>query len=240
MRGMIFDQSEYDVRCEWGERGVSILAPISDVVIVVDVLSFSTALDIATGRNALVHPYRWHDETVHEFAASVGAEVAGKSNSNGHSLSPSSLVDLPFGTRLVLPSPNGSTLSLLAGPTPILAGCLRNCRAVAESAMKKGQKISVIPAGEKWEDGSLRPCLEDLLGAGAVISQLRGRTSPEAAAAVGAFANAAPNMVERLAGCGSGKEKIHRGEENDIKLAAGINVSTCVPVLHNGAFEREA
>lgn len=41
---MIYDQSEFDLRCEWGAQGVSQLASISDVVIIVDVLSFSTCV----------------------------------------------------------------------------------------------------------------------------------------------------------------------------------------------------
>src|SRR5438128_340686 len=106
---MIFDQREYDVRCEWGERGVQRLAPVSDVVIIVDVLSFSTAVEIATNQGAIVFPYRWKDETAHHYAKSVRAEVADKHNRNKRSLSPASLLDLPAGTRLVLPSPNGST-----------------------------------------------------------------------------------------------------------------------------------
>ena len=47
---MFYDQSEFDIRQEWGLRGVEVLAPISDVVIVVDVLSFSTCVDVAVGR----------------------------------------------------------------------------------------------------------------------------------------------------------------------------------------------
>ena len=36
---MTFNQCEFDIRCEWGENGVHQLAPISDAVIIVDVLS---------------------------------------------------------------------------------------------------------------------------------------------------------------------------------------------------------
>jgi 2-phosphosulfolactate phosphatase len=33
---MIFDQQEFDIRCEWGEHGISVLAPISDVIIIIN------------------------------------------------------------------------------------------------------------------------------------------------------------------------------------------------------------
>ena len=55
-------QAEYDRRCEWGEGGVLELSRTSDVVIIVDVLSFSTCVDIATASGAAVYPYLWKDE----------------------------------------------------------------------------------------------------------------------------------------------------------------------------------
>ena len=236
---MMFDQSEYDIRCEWGEQGVARLAPTSDVVIIVDVLSFSTAVEIAANRGAIVFPYLWKDETAYEFAASVNAEVADRNNLNGFSLSPASLLNIASGTRLVLPSPNGSTISLSTGQTQTIAGCLRNCQAVAAAAMKRGQKISVVPAGERWEDGALRPCFEDLTGAGAIIHFLKGTLSPEATAALAVYESVAPNLFDHLRNCGSGKEKIERNEEEDIELASALNVSDCVPILRDGAFIKE-
>jgi 2-phosphosulfolactate phosphatase len=73
---MTFSQSEFEIRCEWGELGVSQLAPISDVVIIVDVLSFSTSVEIATSRDAMIFAYRWKDASAAVFAASVRAIVA--------------------------------------------------------------------------------------------------------------------------------------------------------------------
>lgn len=58
---MSYNQQEFDIRLEWGIRGVEQLSPISDVVIIVDILSFSTCVDIATANGALVYPYRWKD-----------------------------------------------------------------------------------------------------------------------------------------------------------------------------------
>lgn len=236
---MLFDQSDFNVRCEWGEQGVAMLASISDVIIIVDVLSFSTAVDIAVSQGAVVFPYRWKDETTYDFARSVSAEIADGNNLNKYSLSPTSLLRLASKTRLVLPSPNGSTLCLLSNSKPTIVGCLRNCRAVAKSAMAKGRNIAVIPSGERWDDGSLRPCIEDYLGAGAIISYLHGSLSPESKTAVSVFVGATEDLFNRLIRCGSGNEKLQRNEAKDVELASELNVSSCVPILCHGALIKE-
>lgn len=238
---MIFDQSEFELRCEWGEQGVTKLAPISDVVVIVDVLSFSTSVEIATNNGAIIFPYQWKDESALAYAKSVNAELASKkrTSSDRYSLSPSSLIDIPAGARLVLPSPNGASLTLCTGQTLTLAGCLRNCKAVAFFAQSYGSKISVIPAGERWEDGTLRPAIEDLVGAGAILSYLYGRPSPEAEAAVAAFHGLKDNLMTILRKCSSGKELVARGFATDIELAAAINTSSCVPLYTHNAYVKK-
>jgi 2-phosphosulfolactate phosphatase len=232
-----FDPSAFDLRCEWGPHGLAQLAPISDVIVIVDVCSFSTSVEIATRRGAVVFPYHWRGDSAAEFAARVGAELASAHPGvSKYSLSPRSLLDIPPGTRLVLPSPNGSTLSLSTGATPTLAGCLRNGRAVARAAQALGERIAVIPAGEQWSDSSLRPALEDWLGAGAILRHLAGRASPEARAAIAAFEEALPDLANRLQACASGQELLERGREHDLGLAAELDVSECAPILRNGAY----
>ncbi len=236
---MIFDQSEFELRCEWGDQGVSQLAPISDVVVIVDVLSFSTSVEIATNNGAIIFPYKWKDDS-RLYAKSVQAEVAkSRSSKDGYSLSPTSLTKIPVGTKLVLPSPNGSSLTLRTGTTPTLAGCLRNCQAVAQFAQRFGSKIAVIPAGERWEDGMLRPAFEDLIAAGAILSYLNGSLSPEAEAAVAAFYTFNNDLLAYLKKCSSGKELIFKGFESDVVLAAAINVSNCVPLFTEKAYVRQ-
>lgn len=234
-----YDQADYAIRCEWGEQGVAALAPISDVVIIVDVFSFTTCVEIATAQGATVYPYRGDDAA--GFAQSVGATLASKWGGSGYSLSPHSLTQLPPELRLVLPSPNGSTLSLGTGATPTLAGCLRNYKAVAAAAQALGKRIAVIPAGERWyPDPALRPAYEDWLGAGAIISELDGSLSPEARAARAAFRDGEADLGELIAHCSSAREHIERGYPQNVGLVTALNVSTCVPRLTAGAYRHLA
>jgi 2-phosphosulfolactate phosphatase len=233
---MHFDQAAYDVRCEWSADGVRELAPASDAIIIVDVLSFSTSVDVATSLGAAVYPYRWKDASARAFAERVGAKLAGHRAEGGLSLSPASLMELEPGSRLVLPSPNGSTLSVGTGQTPTYAGCLRNARSVARHAARSGPKVSVIPAGERWPDGGLRVSLEDWLGAGAVIWHLKGSKSPEAAAAEAVFLSVRDRIRSVIACSGSGQELFSGGYGQDLEMACEFLVSVCVPRLVDGAY----
>src|SRR5436190_1359260 len=122
-------QASYRTAFEWGEQGVHALAANAQVVVIVDVLSFSTAVDVAVARGARVFPYRVRDASAAAYAASVQAELAvprqQMSDQQPYSLSPESLQRLRAGQRVVLPSPNGATLALeaAAAGAQVLAGC---------------------------------------------------------------------------------------------------------------------
>ncbi len=176
--------------------------------------------------------------------------LAGMRERGEPSLSPTDLLRLARGTRLVLPSPNGAALALAAaehGARHVLAGCLRNATAVATAAaaLAGGGPIAVIAAGERWRGatGPLRPCVEDLLGAGAVLAALdpaasisRPGCSPEAAAARAAFVAARPRLVETLLACASGTELAARGWSDDVVTAAMHDATAVVPRLTTAGF----
>ncbi len=186
-----------------------------------------------------VYPYRWRDASASRFAQSIGGRLADEADPGGPSLSPLSLLQLSADHAIVLPSPNGSTCSLLAAETgaTVVAGCLRNARVVGEWVREKYDEVSVIACGERWPDGSLRPSLEDFLGAGAVLAHLGGDRSPEAIGAVAAWRDAMDRTEELLLGCASGKELLEKGWREDVLYASAHNVSDVVPVLREGAFE---
>ena len=233
---MTFNQREFDLRFEWGPHGVARLAPISDAVVIVDVLTFSTAVVVAAARGASVIPYRWNDGTAVDYAKSVHALLAGPRGEAAYSLSPQSLLALPEGSRILLPSPNGATLSLATGATPTFAGCLRNARAVAEAAKNCGPRIAVIACGEQWPNGALRPSLEDQVGSGAVLVHPEGALAPEAAAAVAVFESVASHLPDALRNSISGKELIGWGFEDEVAAASELNSDDAAPRLRDGAY----
>jgi hypothetical protein len=143
--------------------------------------------------------------------------------------------------KLMLPSPNGSRLSLACGDTPVLTGCLRNSAAVARAARKIAGDgdVGVIPAGELWPDGLLRPAIEDLLGAGAVIHHLDLPCSSEAQIARDAYRSAARAIATLIRASVSGRQLIDGGFPQDVEIAVEENVSAAAPTLTDGAYRDE-
>ena len=241
-------QHGFAYRFGWGLDGLASLAPHSDVIVVVDVLRFTTAVSTAIDAGAVVFPCRWQDARAPELAVAHQAVLAGDREDGGPSLSPTDLIDLAPGTRIVLPSPNGSTLALAAaesGVPFVLAGALRNATATARRAraLAHDGAVGVIAAGERREPGSWRAALEDLLGAGAVLSALdpsravsEPRCSPDAAAARAAFLDAKQTLGSALSDTASGRELIARGWDDDVRTAAELDVSSRAAQLVDGAF----
>src|SRR5262249_19975874 len=108
--------------------------------------------------------------------------------------------------------------------------------AVAAAAARSGGSVNVIPAGERWADGSLRPSLEDWLGAGAVLSRLPGSRSPQADAAVRLFERFRDTLPGTPRQCAPGRELEERGQLDDIALAVELDASTCAPRFDGAAF----
>ena len=232
-----FDQRTAACRCEWGIVGHDHLAP-ADVTIIVDVLSFSTCVDVAIGHEVAILPYAGGHASGEVFARDNHAELAGPRGVARYSLSPASFLNAPRGTRCVLPSPNGAALAMRAAARAavLLAGCLRNAAAVAHRASQLGSTFNVCPAGERWPDGSMRPAIEDLLGAGAILRHLPGQKSVEALVAVEVFESVVPRLTEVIAQSSSGRELVERGFASDVEFAVALDVSQRVPRYDGVAF----
>lgn len=234
-------QLGHSVRFEWGATGAAAIARGADVAIVVDVLSFTTTLSVAVERGITVFPFRWNDERAAAYAEERDAVLArGRSARDGVSLSPASVRATEGVERLVLPSPNGSTIAFgLAGSgVRVVGASLRNATAVAR--WLDGATVAVVAAGERWPDDTLRPAVEDLYGAGALVAALvdggASGVSPEARVAEQAFRAVEARLAEKLRDCASGRELVEIGFAGDVEIAAELDASDAVPLLVDDAF----
>ncbi len=251
-RARAHGQTAHRVRFEWGPTGAVATAVDADLAVVVDVLSFTTTLTIAVEQGIEVHPFPWRDERAAAYAAehdavlAVGRLEAGP-DPHPVTLSPAAMTRVSGVVRLVLPSPNGSTICATLGAAPkgpdVVAGCLRNAAAVADRLtprLRDGAVLAVVAAGERWPDGSLRPCAEDLWGAGAVLAALVDRgvadLSPEAELALEAWRAVAPRLPDRLHACAGGRELAAAGFAADVEIAGQVDVSRTVPHMDGGVF----
>lgn len=240
-------QPQAAVRFDWGLTGAAATCEPGCALVIVDVLSFSTAVTIATGRGTAVYPHPSSAPGIEAFAASHHASLAVPrhqvSPDHPWSLSPASLLTTPVPERLVLPSPNGSAIAAAATTSDVLAGSLRNATSVARWLEAHGfatprHPAVVIAAGERWPDGTRRPALEDLLGAGAIIAAVTSQAtrSPEAAAAEACWRACRHRLGEYLRDCSSGQELIAAGYASDVTIAAEHDTQSTVPVLVDAAF----
>lgn len=234
---------------DWGIAGARAAAEAAGpdgALVIVDVLSFSTAVTIAAGRGTAVYPHPWPSPGVEAFAAARNAAWAvprGQiSDRRPWSLSPAHLMSAPAPERLVLPSPNGSAIAA-ASDGCVLAGCLRNASATARWLEQAGygtaaRPVAVIAAGERWPGGELRPALEDLLGAAAIIAAFGQHVirSPEALAAEAVWQAHGDQAGVLLRDCFSGQELTRQRFAADIALAAGHDAQDIVAVRTDGAF----
>jgi 2-phosphosulfolactate phosphatase len=94
-----------------------------------------------------------------------------------------------------------------------------------------GRLIAVIPAGERWPDGGVRPAIEDLIRAGALLDELGLPCSPEAEVARQAYRSARSHLASILHDCESGPELRDRGLPEDVEVAIELNVSERAPIL---------
>src|SRR5690242_12314849 len=98
---------------EWGPTGAAALASDCDVAVVVDTLTFSTTVTVAADRRVRVRPYRWAAAAADDEARRLGATLAVPRSAAAPgdvSLSPSTFRTARDLSRVVLPSPNGSTI----------------------------------------------------------------------------------------------------------------------------------
>lgn len=204
------DQFAYQVRFEWGVHGLGRLAP-SDIVVVVDVLRFSSTVLQAVERGETV-PLDASARAVSINGAAVAAAAA-----------------------------HGPTTVLLGGLRNASAVARAALALQRERGVRTSIAVIACGELTSADDGApLRFAVEDLLGAGAVIDALSrlgiDHSSPDAAVAGEGFRALRGAAKHLLTASGSGLELDARGRRDEVLAAAAVDAASAVPVLRDGVF----
>ncbi len=241
----IFDQSPYQCRMDWGVKGVMEASNRGDIIIIVDVLSFSSAVINAVYNGVIIYPFPRTGD-INEFGKLVDAEVCILERSRARELGLPSLSATSFNKshqykKYVLSSINGATCVKVANESvTILIGGLLNRAAVAKvvNNLQKeiNKNVTVIACGERWkskgeEPKELRPSIEDYLGVGAILEKLEGTKSPEAKVCISAFKNSQSSLFELISDSGSGRELLNMEFPEDVEFSCQLDKFDAVPIL---------
>ena len=207
----------------WGRRGARDATERGDLVVIVDVLRFSSAATTAAAHGASVRPLEWV----------AGARVG--------RLSPLHYVGAEAGRVYEVSSPNGAVCCRHGGA--VLVGSLLNAKATAAAAATtaaaEGVDVTVLACGERWRDtGRLRFALEDYLGAGAILSRLHAdagcNCSADAELCARAFEAAAPDLERLIRECPSGRELQELSKGDDVRHSARLDLYDVAVVMRDG------
>jgi len=241
------------VHVEWGATGAELAAARGDVIVVVDVFSFSTTLSMAVARDftCLVYSY----EEIEALGGPAMAAIRLNAKPLGQrgnavpgrvTLSPASLLTADNGQRVVFTSLNGATVVGAAAKAPaLLVGGPRNATACARAAAwllgtTRAGRITVVACGERWssaEPGTAgtRPSVEDWAGAGVICSHLAELGySLSAEARLASAMWLSESVLEDLAECVSARELRAGGFGVDVELALQADADDKVPVRMAG------
>lgn len=210
------------------------------VVVVFDVLRATTSMIAALA--AGVKEIRIFDslDAARGAAAAFGDEalLCGEQNClrpEGFDLgnSPGQFLAAHAGKTLFMSTTNGTRAMVAAqGAKTVLVGAIVNAAAIARALIQFDRDCTLLCAGT---DGTVS--MEDLLGAGAVLDELRQITHVELASdvariAVRLFHATRQQLRAALAQAKGGRNIILAGLDDDIDFAAGLNSLEAVGIAH--------
>ena len=203
-----FDQSTYQVRLEWGVDGLARLAP-AEIVVVVDVLRFSTTVIDAVQRgeryrlDAAAHAVSINGAAVAAAAADAGALVLLGALTNASAVAAAALAEQQR---------RGARTSIAVIAAGELGSVEDRLRFAVEDQLGAGAVV-------------------DALGVLGI-----DHTSPDAAVAAESFRALRRAAKHLLTASGSGLELIERGRRDEVLAAAAVDAASLVPVLRDGVF----
>jgi len=226
-----------------GAPGVRQALADGDVPVIVDVLRFSSTVTTAVANGFTIIPADRRDEA-EQLADRLGAAVSGPTGKARYSLSPLDYLDPKAPEDVVLVSPNGAALARIVGGKAIaFVACLLNARTAGrllrEVSERTGKGIALIAAGEAAEEqetdlAQRRFAIEDWLGCGAILAELRMEESPEAVVCRRTFEACRHDVADLIKGSLSGRYLSKKGFDFDLSHCVQRGIYEILPMLREG------
>lgn len=214
-----------------------------DVLVLVDVLSFSTAVATGASRGVVFYPAgsRRRAEALALEREAVASVPRKETRPGRYSLSPRSYLEAPPGLRVALRSPNGARMAILSkgAPAVLVAGIVNASAAggaASAGAKAAGCGVTIVACGERSPETGRRRrfAAEDFLGAGAVAAAVDLPRTGEAETAVRAFEACRGDLEAVLLQTRSGLELVAAGFGEDVAWAARLDSIPGAPLLQDG------
>jgi 2-phosphosulfolactate phosphatase len=222
---------------DFGPEGANSAAQKGNIVVIVDVLRFSTTVSTAIANGFTIVPCATRAEA---------EEMSGKTGVTRYSLSPLDYMNPKNPEEVILVSPNGAACAkALWKDTLGFIGCFLNAGSLArvlnDIASTLAKDVALIAAGEVREDQendlrTRRFSIEDFLGCGFILSVLKMRLTAEADLCMRAFDASRRDYTALIRNSLSGQYLINRRYGDDITHAVQRNIYGIVPVVERGRF----
>lgn len=229
--------TKYAATVACGPEGLDAALRRGDIAVIVDVLRFSSTVTTAVANGFTVLPRSGPDD---------GARTSTGDIPRRATLSPLDFVNPRSSEEVLLASPNGAFLAGKIGEKDRgFIGCFLNARCVARIvsgvAVKEGRDVTLVAAGEIEEDrieGVRIPrfAIEDWLGCGSILSEMRMERTAEAEVCAGSYDACKADLVDLIRRSLSGRYLIGRGKECDISHCVQRNIYDIVPVVRAGTI----
>ncbi len=221
-----------------GISGVRIARRTGDIVVIVDVLRFSSTVTTAVANGFTVIPFS-DPRRARERGEREGITLG--------SLSPLDYVNPRFSEVVALASPNGGGCAEAVDADDAgFFGCLLNARAAGrvarEASAGSGADVTVICADElaETETGGLpgaRLAIEDYLCCGCILGELKMDLSPEVLVCRRAWDASAHDFRQLITDSISGRWLVDHGQEADLVHCLQRDIYGVVPVIRGGRIE---
>lgn len=231
---------------EWGIPGVDRAVARGDVIVIIDVLRFTSAATTAINNGFVVIPARDAAEAELKLRGSPKSRLNGSGLSV---LSPQSFMGKQP-CEVILHSPHGATLSChAAGVDYAFLGSLLNTTSVSNmiknAASASGRDITIICSGERGSDrAAIMPefervldvgngifCFEDYVAAGAIGSKIDAEKSSALLLAEKAFIEYAGNLPDLFPKTASGQYLVAQGFAEDVQFCASVDIYQVTPKI---------